>query len=110
MDTVTPQIQVLHAALVKAGFDAKIWKDQRIYFNGQGRDIKAFIQLDEPMEPLDDSVTLLSGCALKVFSDCEQDRKWLANRAKQVKHALMVQMFDAGIATQPCERWQDVIL
>ena len=113
LDRITaPQIQVLHAAMVDAGFDAKIWKESRIYINGEGRDIKAYITFDEPMSALGDEETpLFFGCSLKVFSDCAQDRVWLVNRAKQVKHGLMGRLHDAGIVTTtPCERWQDVIL
>ena len=80
------------------GFKAAIWQDRRIYLNGYGKDIKAYVELDEPLRernPQDATDTLYSGCALKVYSNADQDRKWLVNRAKQVKHALMIRLAES---------------
>jgi hypothetical protein len=105
---MTTQIEALAAAMTAAGFKAKAWKGQRIYINGLGRDINAFVALDTPDEPASDN--LFSGCALKVFSDAAQPGAWRINRSKQVKHDLMQQMQRAGIASGVCEDWRDVIL
>lgn len=106
------QLEALTAALNAAGLDAKSWKGQRIYLNGLGRDISAYITLDEPASEAEPG-SLFSGCALKVFSNAEQDRQWLINRAKQVKHGLMERIHGAGITASPgapCATWQEVIL
>jgi hypothetical protein len=109
------QIEALAAALTEAGFKANIFKGQRIYLNGYGRDISAYITLDYP----DDEVAqgrLFDGCALKVFSNCDsQTGKWRTNRAKQIKHAIMERLYSEGDGITaylgaPCENWEDVIL
>lgn len=105
------QIEALTAALVSAGLTAKAWKGQRIYINGLGRDMSAYIALDEPDAEAADG-RLFDGCALKVYSSQEVRSSAIA-RAKQVKHGLMETLSNAGITAYlgtPCERWQDVIL
>ena len=96
------------------GFKAAIWQDRRIYLNGCGKDIKAYIELDDPLrkrDPNDATDTLYSGCTLKVYSNAAQDRAWLVNRAKKVKHALMLRLVENGIVPGPvCPDWRAVIL
>ena len=108
------QIDAMCAKLNAEGFEAKTWKDQRIYLNGYGRDIKAYITFDDPTHDLnveDESDTLFAGCGLKVYSDCEQSRSWLINRAKQVKHSIMLRLNELNIIPwEVCKNWQEVIL
>ncbi len=108
------QIDALTAKLNEAGIKAGAWRNQRIYLNGHGKDIKAFITLDMPESDAAEctgEMGLFSGCALKVFSEANQDAKWLANRAKQVKHRIMESLVECEIIPGPvCENWQDVIL
>ncbi len=105
-------IDRLEQALKDAGFNVSIWQGRRIYFNGEGRDIAAYIEFDGPVDPARPETPLLSGCDLKVFSNSEtQGLAWRINRAKQVKHDLMLRIFAAKISdVKPCERWRDVIL
>jgi hypothetical protein len=112
--TKITQIAALAAQLTEAGFDVKIWRDQRIYFNGYGRDIKAFVRFDDPGASADECggpLGLWSGAALDVRSDANQARAWLVNRAKQVKHSIMERLVEMEVYPGPvCERWQDVLL
>lgn len=111
------QITSLTAALKKSGFNAREWKNERIYLNGLGRDITAFVTLDEPLSA-PDADNLFEGCGLKVFSNCDnQPMAWKINRAKQVKHEIMKSLDFSGITALSClkhgpvcETWQEVIL
>lgn len=102
------QIEALTEKLAAAGLKARAWQGRRIYINGLGRDISAFVALNQPDAPAGDN--LFDGCALKVFSDASQPGAWRANRAKQIKHELMQQMNSAGIVGEVCSDWKDVIL
>lgn len=107
------QIEALAATLNQHGLKASVWRGQRIYINGLGKDIKAYIAFDEPDTPAEDFDYLYNGCCLKVWSTAEQDAKWLINRRKQVKHSLMQQIHGAGVCGNleaPCEDWRAVIL
>jgi hypothetical protein len=105
------QIDGLLKLLTEAGFTANIWRGSRIYLNGYGRDIKAWIEIDDPDAPFEEDAPY-AGCNLKVFSDCEQSRKWLINRAKQVKHEIMWELHNTKITSyvmgEPCKNWEDV--
>jgi len=111
---MTTQIAALSASLNAAGIKGSVWREQRIYLSGHGKDIKAYIIFDDPLRDAADCtgpMGLYAGCALRVFSDANQSRKWLVNRAKQVKHNIMAEMVLLGIAPGPiCEDWQDIIL
>jgi hypothetical protein len=111
---MTTQIVALTARLNEAGFKACIWKGSRIYLNGYGRDMKCYITFDDPdadAATLTGAMGLFDGAALKVYSDTEQSRAWLVNRAKQVKHVIMLRLAEAGVVTGPvCETWREVIL
>jgi len=106
------KIVALYAALEAAEFRASIWRDRRIYINGFGRDIKAYIELDNPADEAD-TTRLFDGAALRVYSNCDsQPAIWRMNRAKQVKHELMERLHASGITAYlgpPCARWQDVV-
>jgi hypothetical protein len=120
--TMTTRINALTEFLADKGMKASAWKNRRVYLNGYGRDIKACIVLDDPLDtynPDDETDSLYSGCSLKVYSNCEQGRKWLINRAKQVKHNIMCEMATIGEAddnlfgssgTKVCDDWRDIIL
>jgi|TARA_R100000049_G_C1931506_1_gene75466 hypothetical protein len=107
---------------------AKVWHGRddvfsRLYINGAGRDIKAFIEIPvEDHDGLDVDAGaidyLYQGCVLKVFSSANQDRKWLGNRAKQVKHGYMLALAEidketsgalfGSLGADVCEDWRDV--
>lgn len=109
------QIDKLTIALNNAGLTARAWKNKRIYLNGYGRDISAYITLDEP-ESQAVAGRLFDGCALKVYSNCEsQPHQWRVNRAKQIKHGVMHTLYNEGTGITGhlgavCETWQEVIL
>lgn len=103
------QIDALANELKKAGIKAKVWLGYRIYLNNLGRDIKAYIELDYPGEAPGDN--LFHGCSLKVYSVCDMPKVWRINRAKQVKHSLMLQLAECGIVKHDvCSDWREVIL
>jgi hypothetical protein len=112
---MTTQIEALTAALNAAALPAKAWKGKRIYLNGYGRDISAYITLDDPDREAVEG-RLFDGCALKVYSNCDsQSGLWRANRAKQVKHDIMTTLYGDGQGVTGylgpiCESWQAVIL
>ena len=81
---------------------------KRIYFDGYGKDIKAFLQFDDDNYLIDESGHI---CASKlcVFSSCAQSRSWLINRCKQVKFQIM-QHISTITHCEICSDWQEVIL
>ena len=116
---MTTQIEQLTNFLNDNGFKARPWREFRVYLNNYGKDIKAYIELDEPTAELGDDEYLFNGCALRVFSNAAQSRAWLINRAKQVKHGIMCELDTVndksnfalfGEKVETCENWQDVIL
>lgn len=93
------QIQAMFEALISAGFKAKIWKENRIYLNGFGRDITAYIIFDEPdSKEWNTPSGLFAGCALKVFTDAGTG-KWALHRRQDVMHEIGTKLFKAGITT-----------
>lgn len=114
----TSRIQALADALTRAKFSANIWapkgKDaSRIYLNGYGKDIKAYLAFDnaETAAEAFDGGDLMAGARLCVWSNCEESRNWLINRAKEVKHTIMLELYHNDICTyKPCKRWQDIEL
>lgn len=116
---MTAQIDALTAFLNRHGLRATAWQNRRVYLNGYGRDIKAYIDLDDPTADVEGSY-LFAGAALRVFSNANQNSKWLANRAKQIKHSIMLALAEADEASDGalfgplgrdvCEKWEDVIL
>lgn len=116
-------IEQLTEALKAEGIDAAAWIKNgrsRIYLNGHGRDIKAWIEMDDPEGDGSEYVDeLYSGCNLKVYSNANQDQKWLTNRSKQIKHSIMLRLHEAAtdgelksplLASPICDDWRDVIL
>ncbi len=104
------QIDALCAALTTEAVFDKVsnWRNQRIYINGFGRDIKAFITFDDPMA--EDYPHLMHGAALKVYSDADQSGAWLMNRRKQVKHEIMLGLKSSGVLPPDftvCATWQE---
>ena len=109
--------------LCQAGFKARIWMGDyqgRVYLNDYGKDIKAYFQIDPELESYCNTrttkVTDLAtaseqlGLALKVYSNAQQSHKWIVNRCKQIKHAIMTRLVEVGFCTDVCENWQQVIL
>lgn len=106
------QIEELEKVLNESKIHCKNWKNKRLYFSGLDKDINAYLTFDEPEQ---EAEHLLAGTSLKVFSNAEQSPKWLANRAKQVKHIIMLKIQETGVTHsgkpfEVCENWQDVIL
>jgi hypothetical protein len=115
------QAEIVAAKLQTVGMKATLWdkKGQRVYINGHGRDIKAWFEFDSDDEVTNDLDDIFSGSRLRVYSDCNQGRQWLINRAQQVKHQIMVDLHEmavggdiksATLAAPVCESWRDVIL
>ena len=124
---MTTQIDALANALAQHGLGAATGAQTfvagvggalgRIYLNGYGRDISAYIELDEPerdVAELEDwagpgvrpEAGLYEGAALRVYSDAAQGRAWRVNRAKQVKHEIMTAIAAAMVAEGcPAEFW-----
>ena len=114
-------IESLNNYLNDNGFIASIWQNRRVYINGYGgkkydKDIKAYIDIDEPFEEVPDETgsspvhPLMAGCALKVFSNADQERQWLINRAKQFKRNVAVQLHEVGLVKEaPPEDWREMI-
>ena len=113
------QITQLAKVLSDYGIRANVWKNARVYINGYGRDIIAWIGFDDPTQGLDDGQPLYDGCRLRVFSHAAQPRNWLINRAKQVKHEIMTRFDDVndsedlrlfGQKIHVCKTWEEIIL
>ena len=114
-------IESLNEYLNKHGFSAATWQSRRVYLNGfngrkYDRDIKVYIDLDEPLDEVPEVsesspvTTLMTGCAVKVFSNADQDRQWLSNRAKQVKHGVANQLHEIGLLKDaPPEDWRAML-
>ena len=103
------QIDALTEAIKSSGISAKAWKESRIYLSGFGKDITAYITLDEPLSETFEH--LFGGCALKVFTDCNQGANWKMNRYRQVKHSIMMTLDEAGITSSigsVCENASEV--
>lgn len=86
------------------GFQVRVWKEKRVYIDGYGHDIRAFI---EP-SPADHD-----GCIDRAIIDVRSTwRSPLAGmRAKGVKHELLMDLYRSGFLTKaPPENWKDVTL
>ena len=97
------QIDQLTAFLTANGMEAKAWKGMHVFLNGiddlhsLGKDIKAFIELDEPWT--EDADYLWQGCALRVQCHANEPVRWRRDRAKQVKHGVMLDLARIDKAT-----------
>ena len=70
---MTTQIDQLTNFLNDNGFKARPWREFRVYLNGYGKDIKAYIELDEPTAELGDS-TICSTAARSEFLATRRNR------------------------------------
>ena len=104
----TTQIDKLHKLVSSTNLKASLWKGKRIYLNKLGKDINAWIELDTP-DTLDFD-NAADGISIKVFSNCNQGRSWLINRAKQVKFNIMETLNQANIIADICDDWNAVEL
>lgn len=117
------QIEALAQQLNEAGIEARIWEKSgkaRIYLQS-GKDIKAWIQFDNPDDNSEELDDLYHGVALRVYTDVEnQPGQWIINRRKQVAHSFMLRLHEAAesgvikspllASTVPCKDWREVIL
>jgi len=84
-------------------------RNERIYLDGRfGADITAYYQFDDATAPAQPDI--FAGAALKVFPNASQTEKWLVNRAKKIKHGIMMDLLEAELIEDCCEDWEDVIL
>ena len=116
------RIELLWKRLNEAGESARRVERSgmlRIYLDGHGRDSRAYLDFGlciEDRASADEDIAedmtgegLFRGACLTVFSDCNQTPKWITNRRKQVKHAIMLrlnELFDLPV----CGDWREVIL
>jgi len=103
------KIDNLSLLLDKAGIRHKIWQNKRIYFS-KDRTANCYIEFEDPAA--DATSNALESASLRVFSNCaSQTAKWNVNRAKQIKHAIMLELYEAKIMLEkPCDRFEQVIL
>lgn len=86
-------------AMTAAGFSVRLWRDTRIYVHGYGCDITASI------EPLEGAT--LDAARIDIKTSWRSPHATL--RCKGVKHALLVDLFDAGLlAAPPPDHWRQV--
>ncbi|MFZ4602984.1 MAG: hypothetical protein ACOYM8_11050 [Caulobacterales bacterium] len=101
----TPPAAQLAAIMTACGFSVRVWRDARVYLNGYGRDVRAYLEprtLD-PQAPAAD--------AKLVVSSTWQAPRYNGLRCKGVKHAILKDLWTAQlISAPPPERWQDVTL
>ena len=95
---MTAQIDAFFNQLSAHGIKGKIWKRSRIYLQGFGKDITAYIAFDEPEADYSQDSNLFSGCALKVYTDAG-DGKWAFNRRQDVMQEIGAQLHKAGITS-----------
>lgn len=103
--TLDDRIDSLRLILASCGFDVRAWRSKRLYLHSYGRDIKAWLEPGsvQPGLPAD-------GWRLFVTSTWRASRQ-NGLRCKGVKHAILRDLFAAGlISAPPPERWQDVVL
>lgn len=99
------RVLALAGALKYCGFECRVWRDQRVYLHGYGRDITAYL---EPFG--DEGLALADGARLDVRSNW-QAAKHNGLRCKGVKHAILKDLWAARlVTTPPPEKWQDVML
>lgn len=91
--------------LMKLGFQAKPYGATKIYLSGYGRDVSAYIDVaGDATGP-----RLADGRTLTVTSKWRSPQNAL--RCKGVKHAIMVDLYNADLLTaRPPEHWRDVVL
>lgn len=85
--------------MTAAGFRVRLWRDTRIYVYGYGRDITACV------EPVD--AETLDRARIEVTTNWRSAHATL--RCKGVKHALLSDLFEAGLmAAPPPDHWREV--
>jgi hypothetical protein len=97
------QIDKLERFLNDNGFSARQWKYGRIYLNGFGKDIKAFVEMDIP--DCEDFTTVYDGCKVEVYSNANQSYTWIKNRQKQVRHSIALKLEESGLLKQVSESY-----
>lgn len=99
------RVLALVEALTYCGFACRVWREQRVYLHGYGRDITAYL---EPCD--DDGLRPADGAGLDVRSNW-QAAKHNGLRCKGVKHAILKDLWAARLISEPPpEKWQDVVL
>lgn len=92
--------------------DGKAWQKSdkyRIYFDGYGRDITAYLEFESDHNLEIDENGIIKDSVLKVYTNCEQSINWKINRCKQVKFEIMKKLNDL-IGCPICDSWEQVIL
>lgn len=103
--TSTTPLEELADILSACGLSVRLWKGQRLYLSGYGRDIKAYLAPRSGGGPLP-----ADSYALTVTSSWNMPR-YNGLRCKGVKHAILEDLFLAGvISTPPPADWKQVEL
>lgn len=98
-------LEALAIILSACGLSVRLWKGQRLYLSGYGRDIKAYLHPSAARGPLP-----ADGYALVVMSNWNMPR-YNGLRCKGVKHAILEDLFLAGVISSPPPRdWRQVEL
>lgn len=91
--------------LAACGFAVRLWRSQRIYLSGYGRDISAYLEPGADLGPRP-----CDGVRLEVRSNWQAAR-YNGLRCKGVKHAILHDLWTARLLSEsPPARWQDVTL
>lgn len=104
-------VRRLYETLKASGLNVSLWRGCRVYINGLGKDITAYFDYPDggSMDEADNEDVLW--CArLRVFSNANQTHQWRVNRAKQVKHYIMLTIREAGLVDVVCADWREVVL
>lgn len=97
--------EALAAIMTSCGFSVRVWRGQRVYLDGYGRDINAYLA------PLDLDSAFPADKAKLVVRSSWQAHRYNGLRCKGVKHAIWKDLFQAClVSAPPPERWQDVPL
>jgi hypothetical protein len=98
-------LEDLAAILSACGLSVRLWKGQRLYLSGYGRDIKAYLTPQGGGGPLP-----ADSYALTVTSSWNMPR-YNGLRCKGVKHAILEDLYLAGvISAPPPADWKQVAL
>lgn len=93
----------LAAKMAAFGFRVRCWKSRRVYVQGYGRDVTAYI------EPSDASATTADASRIIVSSNWRSPHAGL--RCKGIKHALLRDLYAVGLLSErPPDDWKQVSL
>lgn len=101
--SLTSPAETLAAIMTGCGFSVRLWRGRRVYLDGYGRDVSAYL------EPLAADPSFPADAAKLVVRSSWQAHRYNGLRCKGVKHAIWKDLYEAKlISAPPPERWQDV--